>query len=297
MRSWLTQYDMRSAATLDEALSLLAREPGEWTPFAGGTDLMVLLEAGKLTGRRFLSIWSVPELRQITSTADAVVIGALATYTDLLRHEILAAEFPLMCAAARETGAVAIQNRGTVGGNIANASPAADLPPALLVYDAVLEIASVRGRRRVEYSTFHRGYKKMDLAADELIVSVTVPRGRAGWRQMYRKVGTRRAQAISKICFAAAADIELPPKGGSHEGGSHQDIRIRDVRIALGSVAPTVVRALATEAALRGRPLGTATIQAARAALLNDIAPIDDMRSTAAYRQRVAGNLLEGFLS
>ncbi|MEX2663656.1 MAG: xanthine dehydrogenase family protein subunit M [Vicinamibacterales bacterium] len=274
---------MRSASTLDEALSLLAREPGEWTPFAGGTDLMVLLEAGTLAHRRLLSIWSVPELRQITLTADTVVIGALATYTDLLRDEILAAEFPLVRAAARETGAVAIQNRGTVGGNIANASPAADLPPALLVYDAVIEMASVRGRRRVDYSSFHRGYKQMDLAADELIVSVILPRGRAGWRQSYRKVGTRRAQAISKICFAAAADL--------HEG------IVRDVRIALGSVAPTVVRALATEAALRGQPLGPATIRAARAALINDIAPIDDMRSTAAYRQRVAGNLLEGFLS
>jgi CO/xanthine dehydrogenase FAD-binding subunit len=274
---------MRSAATLDEALSLLAREPGEWSPFAGGTDLMVLLEAGTLPHRRFLSIRSVPELRQITPTADAVVIGALATYTDLLRHEILAAEFPLICAAARETGAVAIQNRGTVGGNIANASPAADLPPALLVYDAVIEMASVRGRRRVAYSSFHRGYKQIDLAADELIVNVTVPRGRAGWRQSYRKVGTRRAQAISKICFAAAADI--------HEG------IVRDVRIALGSVAPTVVRAIAAETALRSQPLGPAMMRAARAALLNDIAPIDDIRSTAAYRQRVAGNLLEGFLS
>jgi len=283
MRSWLAQFDMRSAATLDEALSLLAREPGEWTPFAGGTDLMVLLEAGKLAHRRFLSIWSVPELRQITSTADAVVIGALATYTDLLRHEILAAEFPLICAAARETGAVAIQNRGTVGGNIANASPAADLPPALLVYDAVIEMASVRGRRRVDYSSFHRGYKQMDLAADELIVNVTVPRGRAGWRQVYRKVGTRRAQAISKICFAAAADVD--------EG------IVRDVRIALGSVAPTVVRAIATETALRSQPLGPTMMRAARAALPNDMAPIDDIRSTAAYRQRVAGNLLEGFLS
>ena len=293
MRSCLAQYDMRSAATLDEALSLLAREPGEWTPFAGGTDLMVLLEAGKLAQRRFLSIWSVPELRQITSTADAVVIGALATYTDLLRHEILAAEFPLICAAARETGAVAIQNRGTVGGNIANASPAADLPPALLVYDAVIEMASVRGRRYVDYSSFHRGYKQMDLAADELIVNVTVPRGRAGWRQMYRKVGTRRAQAISKICFAAAADMELPPEGEGDQGIT----RICDVRIALGSVAPTVVRALATEAAMRGQRIGPATMQAAKAALLHDIAPIDDMRSTAAYRQRVAGNLLEGFLS
>lgn len=283
MRSWLAQYEMRSAASLDEALSLLAREPGVWTPFAGGTDLMVLLEAGTLPKRRFLSIWSIPELRAISHTGQSVVIGALATYTDLLRDDVLQAEFPLICAAARETGAVAIQNRGTVGGNIANASPAADLPPALLVYDAVLEIASARGRRHVEYLAFHRGYKQMDLAADELIVSVTLPRGRAGWRQIYRKVGTRRAQAISKICFAGAADIDQGT--------------VRDVRIALGSVAPTVIRAAGTEAALRGQQLAPATLQAARAALIHDIAPIDDIRSTASYRQRVAGNLLEGFLS
>ncbi len=283
MRSWLAQYDMRSAASLDEALSLLSREPGEWTPFAGGTDLMVLLEAGKLPKRRFLSIWSIPELRQIVHRKDAVVIGALTAYTDLLRSDLLSAEFPLVCAAARETGAVAIQNRGTVGGNIANGSPAADLPPALLVYDAVLEIGSARSRRRVEYVAFHRGYKTMDLAVDELILNVTLPRGRAAWTQAYRKVGTRRAQAISKICFAAAADV--------HQGS------IRDVRIALGSVAPTVIRAARTEAVLRGRRIESATIEAARAALVTDMAPIDDLRSTAAYRQRVAGNLLEGFLS
>ena len=288
MRSWLAQYDMRAAASLDEALSVLSRDGEAWTPFAGGTDLMVLLEAGRLPRRRFLSIRAIPELRQITHTDDSVVVGALATYTDLLTDSILAAEFPLVCSAARETGAVAIQNRGTIGGNIANASPAADLPPALLVYDAVLEIASVRGRRRVEYAGFHRGYKKMDLAADELIVSVTLPRGRQGWRQVYRKVGTRRAQAISKICFAAAADIGL--------ADGNRNV-IRDVRIAFGSVAPTIVRGLATEAALRGQPLGPEAISAARAALMDDIAPIDDLRSTAAYRQRVAGNLLEAFLT
>ena len=283
MRSWLAQYDMRSAATLEEALSLLAREPREWTPFAGGTDIMVLLEAGKLPKRRFLNIWALTDLRGITHTPDAVVIGALATYTQLLQDPVLTSEFPLVCAAARETGAFAIQNRGTIGGNIANASPAADLPPALLVYDATVAIASARGRRQVPYSSFHTGYKQMDLAADELIVSVSLPRGRSNWKQVYRKVGTRRAQAISKICFAAAAHVE--------EGV------VREVRIAFGSVAPTVIRAAAAERALRGQALGPATKIAAREALAHDIVPIDDMRSTADYRRRVAGNLLEGFLS
>ena len=283
MRSWLAQHRMHTAASLDEALSLLSAAPGEWTPFAGGTDLMVLLEAGTLPKRRFLDLWKIDELRGITASTDAVTVGALATYTDLLAHPVLASEFPLVCAAARETGAIAIQNRGTVGGNIANASPAADLPPALLVYDAALAVASSRGRRTIPYELFHTAYKKMDLAGDELIVSVRLPRRGTAWRQAYRKVGTRRAQAISKICFAAAADID---------GGI-----IRDVRIALGSVAPTVVRARSAEAALRGRQLSAASIAAARAALTENIAPIDDIRSTARYRLEVAGNLLEEFLS
>ena len=289
MRSQLSRYDMQSASSLDEALEVLSREEG-WVPFAGGTDLMVLLEAGKLEKRRFLNLWGIPELCGINTSDDVLTVGALATYTELLADPVITAEFPLVAVASRETGAVAIQNRGTIGGNIANASPAADLPPALLVYDAELELASSRGRRRVNYDQFHQAYKKLDLAPDELIVNVKLPRrglsatNRAGrWKEVYRKVGTRRAQAISKICFAATADLD---------GGV-----VRDIRIGLGSVAPTVVRARATEAALRGRPLGPDSITAARAALRHDISPIDDIRSTAAYRLRVAGNLLEEFLS
>lgn len=283
MRSWLAHYEMRSVNTLDQALSLLAAEPGAWTPFAGGTDLMVLLEAGKLPKRRYLNIWPIAAMRGIEASSSALAIGALSTYSDLLESKTIAADFPLIAAAARETGAIAIQNRGTVGGNIANGSPAADLPPALLVYEASVELASVRGRRTVEYSRFHHGYKQMELGPDELIVSVTLPRGKRPSKQLYRKVGTRRAQAISKICFAAVAEID--------EG------TVRDVRIALGSVAPTVIRATAAERALRGQEMSPRVIESARAALSQDIAPIDDIRSTAAYRRLVAGNLLEGFLS
>ena len=281
MRTWLTGYDMRQAASLDDALRVMADDPGGWTPFAGGTDLMVLMEAGKLSRKRFLNIWSLRELRGVSVESSKVVIGALATYTDVLEDATLKAEFPLVCAAARETGAVAIQNRGTVGGNIANASPAADLPPALLVYDAELTVRSLRGERRIRYDEFHKGYKVMDLAPDELITSVTLPRGRAAWIQAYRKVGTRRAQAISKVCFAAAASV--------HNGEA------ADVRIALGSVAPTVVRCRRAEDALRGRPLQAAA-PGARAELERDIAPIDDIRSNARYRRLVAGNLLEEFI-
>jgi CO/xanthine dehydrogenase FAD-binding subunit len=282
MRAWLSHYSMERPSNLADALSRLSSQPGHWTPFAGGTDLMVVLETGGMPPRNFLDISGLDELRGIEVTDQQVAIGALATYTDLLENGVIRSEFPLIVEAARQTGAVAIQNRGTVGGNIANASPAADLPPALLVYDAGLELTSSRGTRRVAYDTFHRGYKQMDLAGDELILRVVVTRRPQTWKQTYRKVGTRRAQAISKVCFAAAILVE---------GG-----RVNDVRIALGSVAPTVVRARAAEDALRSRLLSPDTTHSARAALEREIAPIDDMRSSARYRQRVAGNLLEEFL-
>jgi CO/xanthine dehydrogenase FAD-binding subunit len=207
----------------------------------------------------------------------------MTTYTDVQKSELLAAEFPMLGAAALETGGIANQNRGTLGGNIANASPAADTPPALLAYDAELELVSLRGPRRVPYDRFHSGYKKMDLAGDELIRAIHLPRRSGSRRHFYRKVGTRRAQAISKVCLAAAIEID---RGA-----------ISYARLALGSVAPTVVRARNTEAAITGRPLHAETVKAARTAVVSDISPIDDIRSTAHYRATVAGNLIEELLT
>ena len=282
MRGYLPAYDLQAPGNLQAVLQTLAENPGTCRPFAGGTDLMVLLEAGTLPRGKYVSLWGLPELRGIEVTGTAVTLGALTTYSDVRAHPILQAEFPMLTRAAAETGGVATQNRGTLGGNIANASPAADSPPALLVYDAELELISIRGSRRVPYDRFHTGYKQMDLAPDEIIRSITIPRGRRGWIESYRKVGTRRAQAISKVCFAASIDLD---------GGL-----VRDGRVALGSVAPVVVRCLHAESALRGRRLTDEVADAARQALARDIAPIDDIRSTARYRLRVAENLLIQFL-
>jgi len=282
VRAYLPDYELRAPRDLGAALAQLAQEPGAWKPFAGGTDLMVLLEAGKLPHKRFLSLWRLAELRGITVSPDAVALGALTTYSQILREPVLQQEFPLLCRAARETGGVATQNRGTLAGNIANASPAADSPPALLAYDAELEIVSARGRRRRPYHGFHGGYKQMDLAPDELIAAIHLPRKPGARRHYYRKVGTRKAQAISKVVLAGTAEVE---------NGA-----IRDIRIALGSVAPTVLRCAKTEELLRGRRPDRDTIAAARAALAGEIAPIDDFRSTAHYRMRVSQNLLEEFL-
>ncbi len=283
MRAYLPAYEMKSPATLEEALHWIERDPGAWKPFAGGTDLMVLLEAGQLRHRRFLNLWHLPELRGISATPEHATLGATTSYTQVLRSELLQREFPLLCRAAAETGGIATQNRGTLGGNIANASPAADSPPALLAYEAELELVSARGARWLPYRDFHIGYKTMLLGPEELIRSIRLPRATAGWRQYYRKVGTRKAQAISKVCLAGCVLLE---------GGV-----VKDLRVALGSVAPTVVRCAQTEALVRGQRPSPELLRAAQEQLAREIAPIGDMRSSARYRLRVAQDLLADFLS
>jgi CO/xanthine dehydrogenase FAD-binding subunit len=283
MRAYLPDYELVVPRDLGEALELLAGDPGAWRPFAGGTDLMVLFEAGRLAHKKFFSIRHLAELRGIEEQDGRVTLGALTTYSDVRRSETLRRDFPLLCHAARETGGLAIQNRGTIGGNIANASPAADTPPALLVYGAEIELVSSVGARWVGYDGFHTGYKQTVMRPDEMIARIRLPRPRAGAQHYYRKVGTRRAQAISKVCMAGLLEME---------GG-----RVGEMRLALGSVAPIVLRCRQTEDVIRGRALDAETVEAARAALATEIAPIDDIRSTAGYRLRVALNLLGDFLS
>ncbi len=282
MRAYLPDYEIKAPNDLAEALSLLSSEPGVWKPFAGGTDLMVPFESGLLTHKKFVNIWNLPELKGIDITPDQITMGALTTFTDVQRNEVLQREFPMLCKAAAETGGIAIQNRGTLAGNIANASPAGDSPPALLVYDAQIELVSTAGARWVPYTDFHTGYKTTVMGAGEIISRIRLPRATAGWRQHYRKVGTRKAQAISKVCFAGMARMDANTIG--------------EIRIALGSVAPVPLRCTKTEEVLTGLELNDAAIKVGREAVMKEIVPIDDIRSTANYRLHVAGNLLEEFL-
>src|SRR5438105_11056065 len=176
MRAYVPSYQLISPTSLTEALEVLSQNDGWWKPFAGGTDLMVLLEAGKLPHQNYVNIWNLKELAGIEVSDEYVTLGALTTYTEVQAHPALREEFPMLCQAARETGGVAIQNRGTLGGNIVNASPAADSPPALLAYDAELELVSNRGSRSIRYSNFHTGYKQMDISGDELLRAIRLPR-------------------------------------------------------------------------------------------------------------------------
>jgi len=292
VRAYLPEYEAISARSLVEALALMAQSGadgrGRFVPLAGGTDVMVLLAAGKLPPGRYLNLLGVAELRGIEVASSHVDLRALTTYTEVRYHPLLQLEFPSLVQAAIESGAVAIQNRGTIGGNIANASPAADTPPPLLAYDAEIELVSLRGARWLPYAEFHTGYKQTRRAPDELIARVRLPRpaasqgGKEHARHYFRKVGTRRAQAISKVCLAAFA----------HKGGE----RLIQPRIALGSVAPVPLRCPATEAVLAAGPVDARRLREAQAALRQELCPIDDVRSTADYRRRVSENLLADFV-
>jgi OHCU decarboxylase len=283
MRSDPSDYELVAPGSLSAIVSLLAQNPGEWLPIAGGTDVMVLYSAGKLSSRKLVSLWNLPELRRIEVMADEIGIGAACTYSDLRRHTVVQREFPLLAAAARWTGGIANQNRGTLGGNIVNASPAADSLPALLVYEADLSLISARGQRRVAYKDFHTGYKKTLLAPDELIQEIRLPRRYSGYVSYSRKVGARNAQAIAKVCIAALAGVE--------------NGFVSDVRIAAGSVAPVPLRLRKTEELVKGRTIDNALIRHARLTALSEIQPIDDLRSTGRYRAAVFGNLVSECLA
>jgi CO/xanthine dehydrogenase FAD-binding subunit len=282
VRSDPSDFELVAPANLQEIVALLADEPGTWLPIAGGTDVMVLYAAGKLPTRKLVSIWNLPELRRVEVFADEIRVGAGCTYTDLREHEIVGREFPLLASAASWTGGIANQNRGTLGGNIANASPAADSLPALLVYEADLLLVSVRGERRVPYLDFHTNYKKTKLASDELIRAVCLRRQFSEYFSYTRKVGARRAQAISKVCVAALGRLRTG--------------EVEDVRIALGSVAPVPIRLPETERILRGKEIEPSLLLLAKKIAAAEIQPIDDIRSTVRYRSAVAGNLVVEFL-
>ena len=274
MRAYVPAFDLKVAADLSGVLDLMAEG---YRPFAGGTDIMVLFNAGKLAITRLVGIRRVPEFTGIAVTPEVVEIGCAVTYTQLRENPTIANEFPLLVQAASWTGSIANQNRGTLGGNIANASPAADSSPVLLVYDAELKLLSACGERSLPYASFHLGYKTLSLNPGELIAAIRLPRNTGGMIQYGRKVGTRKAMAISKISFAAVA----------HDGR---------FRIAAGSVAPVPLRCRRTEEFLAAQTISPAVIEQAKAFIRQEISPITDIRSTRDYRTLVTENLLGDFL-
>ena len=254
--------------SLNAALSLLSSDP-TLMPIAGCTDVYVNLQFGTLAQKRFIDLWRLKELHGISVENDVLRIGAISTYTEIIESKLVQKRVPMLVAAAREVGGAQIQNRGTLGGNVANASPAGDTLPVLAAANARIVLRSHTGTRTVAFDSYYTAYRKSVRRPDELIVAIEIPR--VDGTQWWRKVGTRRAQAISKIMIGA--------------------VRGRDLRIAFGSVAPTVVLARQTAAVLSAG----GSVADAQAALRTEIAPIDDVRSTGEYRARVAANLLAQF--
>jgi len=271
MRTALSRLTLHEPRTLVAALKLMRSggPSGPLVPIAGCTDVYVQLQFGAQPALAYLDLSRLAPLRKIRRQGDVLVIGALATFTDIIRSRLVRQALPMLVAASREIGGPQIQHRGTIGGNIANGSPAGDSLPVLAVADATVVLASADGERRVPFTAFYTGYRQSVLQPDELIVAVEIPPVEGA--QWFRKVGTRAAQAISKVVMAA--------------------VRAPQPRIAVGSVAPTVVRLPRTEAALASG----ADIAEAQRVLRAEIRPIDDVRSTAAYRLQVSANLLAAF--
>jgi len=269
MRTAISTLELREPRSLTEALRMMKDE--RLIPLAGATDLYVSLNFGTLPGTRFIDLWRLAGLRKIEKRDGVLSIGALATYTQIIKSRHVRAHLPMLVEAARQIGGVQIQNRGTIGGNIANASPAGDSLPVLAAVDAIVVLRSVGGERRVPFGEFYTGYRASVCGPEELVVAVDIPPVEGA--QWFRKVGTRAAQAISKVVMAA--------------------VRGKRPRIAFGSLGPTVLRVPRTEEALAGG----ASADEAVVVLEKEISPIDDVRSTADYRRTVAGNLVRRFWS
>ncbi len=271
-----------SPATLGAAYDLLAERGRNAKIIAGGTDLMVLMNAHQLDAPEFIDIWRLNELRGVSDEGETIRIGALTTYTQLIKSSLIQQSIPALIEASRTIGAIQIQNRGTIGGNIVNASPAGDSLPVLAAFDAEVEIGNSRGVRQVAFNQFYTGYRQTVMEPDELLLAVRLPKLKDDERSFFFKVGTRRAQAISKVVMAMKAQVV--------------ERTIKSIGIGVGSVAPTVLRATQTEKLLTGAPLDRERFQQACQMIPQDISPITDMRSTEHYRRTVARNALAKLL-
>lgn len=271
-----------SPTSLREAYEIMAERGAKAKIIAGGTDLMVLMNSRLLDASEFIDIWRLDELRGIADEGETIRIGALATYTQLIQSPLIRQFCPALVEASRTIGAIQIQNRGTLGGNLVNASPAGDSLPVLAAFDAEIELGSAGGARRVSIHQFYAGYRRTVLQPDELVLAVRVPKLKTGERSFFHKVGTRRAQAISKVVMAAKAEVS--------------DGKIKHIHIGIGSVAPTVIRAPRTEALLTNASPDRELILQAHRTISQEVAPITDLRSTERYRRQVTGNVLAKIL-
>jgi len=279
----ISKIEVYSPKTLPEAYLRLQELNGRAKLLAGGTDLMVQLHDRVAVAPAYLNIWNLSELRGIDGGGDHLRIGALTTYTQMIKSPLVKQYCPILIDAAKTVGGTQIQNRGTIGGNIVNASPAGDTLPILAACEAQLELGSHRGIRVVSFNEFYTGYRQTILAPDELLVAVRLSKTKDNERLFFQKVGSRQALVISKVVMAGKAEIDGKK-------------RIHSIGLGVGSVAPTVIRLRQTEALLQNQILTEALIEKASESVWQEIKPITDVRSTEHYRRTIAGNLVKKFL-
>ncbi len=274
-----------SPGSLEELRGVLG-VAADWVAVAGGTDLLVRTPEERAALIPTLDLLRVPELQGIADEGDTWRVGATTSFTAIREHTALAKDLPILAQAAGVVGGWQIQNRATLGGNMANASPAGDSLPVLLALEAQLTLVGPDGDREVAYSAFHTGYRQTALARNEVIGWIRIPKPPADSVQRYRKVGTREAQAISKIVVALSA---------RRSGNA-----LSEVRLAAGSVAATPVRLPLAEQACSQGTLTAALCDQVGQVAANEVTPIDDVRSTADYRrhalERVVRRMLRDLL-
>jgi len=270
-------------ATVDEVLEALALRAGRARLLAGGTDLVVRIKDGLETPHTLISLGRCADLRGIREEGPEIVVGAMTTHEELVRSIFLRRLAPVLCEAAAEIGSLQVRNRGTVGGNLVNASPAADLVPALHVLEAVLVLRSRSETRNLPVGELAVGPKATCLRPEELLVEVRFARPAPDEFQRFAKLGQRKALACAKLSLAFRSRWD--------------GVALRNVRVAFGAVAPTVFRARRVEAVLEGAPPTTEVLARAVAEAEAEVSPIDDVRSTAAYRRTACGELLRRALA
>lgn len=291
MKTYAKEINIIRPKNLDDALQLLSKQhSAPLIPFAGGTDIMVVLnkENNPYIGKTFIDLSTIKELRSFKFNKEKSIleINAMCTAGELKNNPSIQKNFPMLAEATNQVGAIAIQNRATIGGNIINASPAADTPPALMCYNAILTIRSKKKERKIALSDFYLGYKKLDLRSDELLTSITIYKPEKNTKEFFRKVGARKAMSISKIVLAIAATTS----------GKKSEKLINKINIAIGSVAASTLKCRKTEEYITNKKLTNETIAHAKEIFSNEISPIDDIRSTSQYRRKVSENLFENFL-
>ena len=247
-------------------------------PFAGGTDLMVSINKGMFSDKVFLDLSTISELQQFIESKDVFIIGSMCTFSQIIQNKVVNKYFPVLYKASKNIGSYAIQNRGTIGGNIANASPAGDALPALLIYNARLKLVSIDGIRIVEYKDFHLDYKKTILKKTEIIYQIILPKKKKEGKHYFNKVALRKAQAISILSCAALINIK--------------NKLFLDFRLSFGAVGKTPIRCFKVESKINGKMYNKISFSSIIKVLNSEIDPISDFRASSLYRKKVAINII-----